>query len=99
MPEIVTLTTPIPATSTLRVAEFNLNVRGSSIHAVLAEFSGGAFVPDGREIRVVWTGAAADALMMALNKANLSTQSLQQRILAQAITDGKIVGVQSGSVP
>lgn len=99
MPEILTLTTPIPATSTLRIADFDLNVRGSLIRVVFAEWTAGAFVEGGREIVAVWNGPTADALMLALNKANLTTQSLNQRIFAQAIADGKLAGTQSGTVP
>ena len=99
MPEIVTLTTPIPATATLRIADFDLNVRGSLIRVVFAEWAAGDWVPNGREIIATWNGPTADALMLSLNKANLSTQSLSQRVFAQAIADGKLAGTQSGTVP
>jgi len=99
MPEILTLTTPIPATSTLRIADFDLNVRGSLIRVVFAEWAAGDWVPNGREVIATWNGPTADALMLALNKANLSTQSLSQRVFAQAIADGKLAGTQSGTVP
>ncbi len=99
MAEIVTLTVPLPATATLRIAQVDLNVRGSLIRVIFAEFAGGVFIPAGREIIADWTGATADALMLALNKANLTTQSLAQRIFAQAIADGKLIGTQSGTVP
>jgi len=96
MPEIITLTTPLPATSTLRIADFDLNVRGSLIRVVFAEWSGGAFVDGGREIHATWTGATADALMLALNVANLPVKSLHRRVMEQAITDGKLAGAISG---
>jgi hypothetical protein len=99
MAEIITLTTPLPATATLRIAACDLNVRGSMIRVVFAEWAAGAWVVNGREIIAVWSGAPADTLMLQLNKANLTTQSLAQRIFAQAITDGKLVGTQSGTVP
>lgn len=100
MAEIVTLTTPLPPTSTLRIADCDLNVRGSMIRVVFAEWAGGAWVPNGREIIATWTGAPADSLMLALNKANLTTTSLAQRIFTQATTDGKLPpGTQSGTVP
>lgn len=99
MAEIITLTTPIPSAADFRVAEFNLNVRGSIIHVIFAEFKSNIFTPSGREIIVVWTGVVADNLMIALNKANLTIQSLHQRIMTQAINDGKLQGTQSGLVP
>jgi len=99
MAEIVTLTTPLPATATLRIADLDLHVRGSIIRIVLAEWANGAWVPNGRTIEAQYVGSAADALMLALNKANLTTQSLHTRVIAQLIADGKLVGVVSGSVP
>lgn len=41
--------------------------------------------------------AEALALMVALNKANLSTKSLQRRILERLIADGKLRGSVSGT--
>lgn len=99
MAEIVTLTTPIPAVAAVRVASLTLDVRQSTIRVVFAEWASGAFVPDGRQIIAEWFGAAAMTLITALNKANLTTQSLNQRIFTQAIADGKLAGAQSGTVP
>jgi len=99
MAEIVTLTVPLPATSTLRIADLDLNVRGSMIRVIFAEFAAGVWVPNGREIIAEWNGPTADALLLALNKANLTTQSLAQRVFTQAIADGKLAGTQSGTVP
>ncbi len=99
MAEIITLTTPVPATSTLRIAVVDLNVRESLIRVVLADWVNSAWVVNGREIICSYSGASADALMIALNKANLTVQSLHQRVIAQLIADGKLPGVASGSVP
>jgi hypothetical protein len=99
MAEIITLTKAIPATSTLRIADLDLNVRGSMIRVVIADWDGTGWVVNGREIVVYYNGATADALMLALNKANLTTLSLHQRVIAQLITDGKLAGVASGTVP
>lgn len=52
---------------------------------------------NGTETSVRWTGQAADTLLIALNKANLSTTSLEKRVLNQAITDGKLSGTIAGS--
>jgi len=99
MAEIITLTTPLPATATLRIANVTLDIRGSSIRVTFAEWVTGAWVIDGREIVAQWTGPTAAGLILALNKANLTTQSLSQRIFTQAIADGKLAGTQSGTVP
>ena len=42
---------------------------------------------------------SAESLMVALNKANLSTRSLNQRIFDRLIVDGCVVGTVAGSVP
>jgi len=99
MAEIVTLTTSLPASSTLRVASLYINVRGSMLQVVLADWNGIGWTVNGREIICNYNGAVADSLMLALNKANLTIQSLHQRVIAQLITDGKIIGVASGTVP
>lgn len=53
---------------------------------------------DGAAVTVEWTGAPATTLMIALNKANLTTISLQKRVLQQAVTDGKLpAGTVSGT--
>lgn len=44
-----------------------------------------------------YVGAEATALMVLLNKANLSTNSLQKRVLDKLRTDGKIAGTVSGA--
>ena len=45
----------------------------------------------------IYTGQKALDLMVALNKANLSTSSLQKRIINQLITDGHLSGTISGT--
>jgi hypothetical protein len=97
--EIFTLTTPLPATSTLRIADLDLNVRGSLIRIVLAEWAAGDWVANGREIIASYSGAQADTMFVQLNKANLSTISLHTRVMEQLRTDGKLVGVVSGAAP
>jgi len=54
---------------------------------------------DGTTLDAVYEGAIATSLMVALNKANLSTRSLVQRIFDRLILDGKIVGTVAGAVP
>jgi hypothetical protein len=101
MPEIVTLTTPLPATSTLRIADVEFNVRHSLVRVTFAEWAAGDWVPNGREILAEWGGAAADAALIAANKRNFSSgQSMAQWIFTQATIAGKLPpGTQSGSVP
>jgi hypothetical protein len=47
---------------------------------------------DGVSIVISWEGPQATTLMIALNKANLSTISLQKRVMQQAVTDAKLPG-------
>jgi hypothetical protein len=45
-----------------------------------------------------WSGAVADALILGINKANCNPpNTMNARIIAQAIADGKLVGSASGS--
>jgi hypothetical protein len=48
--------------------------------------------------RESYGGATANGLIIALNKANLSTRSLQQRIFDRLIADGRIAGTVTGTV-
>lgn len=59
----------------------------------LLSFVYGGNNPDG----AINDRAKAIALMTALNKANLSTISLQKRIMQQLITDGFMAGTVSGT--
>lgn len=53
---------------------------------------------DGFEIRVEYTGATAISLMLTLNTANLTTISLNKRVLQKLVTDGKLpAGTVSGT--
>lgn len=46
----------------------------------------------------VYKGATATSMMIALNKANLSSNSLHKRVLNQLVTDGKLpAGTVNGS--
>jgi hypothetical protein len=51
----------------------------------------------GRTLEHSWQGALADADIVALNKVNLTTNSLHKRILQKLITDGVIAGTISGT--
>jgi len=111
--EVATLTAPILAEtgiSSLRPAELRLDVQYGQIEIVLKEFAGGTFV-QGRVVRVVYdsvgsrsslgtTTTEADAgrtLLIQLNKANLSTISLEKRILNRLFADKHLAGSVTGT--
>ena len=52
---------------------------------------------NGEKKSFTYTGTTATTLMIALNKANLTTKSLQRRILERLVTDGLYAGTVSGS--
>lgn len=92
--ERVTLDAPVktdPGATKFRVAQLVLNVQGANLSIVLQEVTdAGEWVPGGKSIEARYEGAAALTLMRALNKADLSTRSLQQRILDRLQADGKL---------
>ena len=80
-----------------RVSELVLNIEASTVTVRLAEASDGSFVPGGRQIVASYAGAEATTLMRALNTADLSTRSLQRRVVEKLTSDKKIPsGVISG---
>ena len=80
--EALTLTTPQSVTD-YRVSILKLNWDEAKIHVVVKDTQGDT-------VTAGYTGATATSLMIALNKANLTTNSLQKRILEQLVTDGKL---------
>lgn len=52
---------------------------------------------NGKTFEYAWTGSLADADIVSLNKVNLSTTSLNRRIINKLIADGVIVGTASGT--
>ncbi len=52
---------------------------------------------NGEELQVTYTGDIALNLMRGLNKANLSTKSLNRRIMERLVADGKLSGSVSGT--
>ena len=52
---------------------------------------------NGETLEFSYDGDEARSLMLALNKANLSTKSLHKRIMEKLINDGLIDGTISGS--
>lgn len=93
MAEVLSLTTPIStaARTTYQVVALSLDLEAASIQAVLKG-------SDGIKITISWDGAQATSLMISLNKANLTSNSLQRRVITQALTDGKLpAGTVTGS--
>ena len=76
----LTVAQSVPSYQVLKLV---LNWGGASINVVVKD-------PLGDLLRFTYAGATATSLMTALNKANLSTQSLHSRILSQLVTDGKL---------
>jgi hypothetical protein len=103
--EKLVLTTPAFTGSGADFRGWMLNMRRThpdrpaEILAVFREVSGTAFLAGGRQITCRYEGDPADALIVALNKVNLSTTSLEKRVMQQCQMDGKIAaGTISGTV-
>lgn len=90
MAEILTLTSPPPALTTYAVVELYFNWDTASIQIGLRG-------TNGERQTFSYSGVPATALMVALNKANLSIKSLHRRVIEQLQTDGKLTGTISGS--
>lgn len=104
MAEQLNLTQSIPATTLWRVQSLTLHRGLSHVGSVTPE-------PDASRITVIlvgdggrtfahtWSGASADADIIALNKANLGGAggSLEKRILNRLIADGILEGAVAGS--
>jgi len=101
--EKVTLTTPVftsAGASEFRLASLYLNRRSSTIKAVFGEVTAGTvvFIDSGRTLTCDYDGAAADAMMILLNKANLTANSLEKRVTTTCQADGKVpAGTISGT--
>lgn len=93
--ERIDLTTPLTYSSTTGYTFklISLDWEGAQITILLRD----AATPT-RVVTFTYTGATASTLMIALNKANLSTRSLNQRVLDRLIADGKIAGTVTGTV-
>lgn len=82
MAETLTLTTPQSVTTYI-IDMLKLSWTGASIVVLLHDTQGDKY-------KASYSGQSATDLMVALNKANLTTNSLQKRILNQLVTDGKL---------
>ncbi len=92
MAEQINLASPAraaPGTTTWRPVLLHLNWEKATIKV---GFRG----DNGEYTSIGYDGAQATALMTALNKANLTTESLHRRLMERAIMDGKLTGTISG---
>lgn len=91
MAETIALTAPIqakPGTSTLKVAALIINPESAFIEAHFRGTNG--------ELEIArWDNALT--LIQQLNKANLTTKSLERRVMERAIADGKLAGTITGT--
>ena len=92
MAEQLDLTTPVttPDITSWRVVYLELNWAAQSIRI-------GLLGTNGETSHHNYNGEVAITLMTNLNKANLSTKSLQRRILERLIIDGHLEGSISGT--
>ncbi len=73
---------------------------GAEIVSVLREVNSGTatFKPSGKTVTCHYAGADAEALIVALNKADLRTNTLERRVITRCQQDGKLgAGIISGS--
>lgn len=98
MSEIVTFNSAVdPPKTVFRVALLSLDWLNSKIDIHIREWDGTKY--GDRVIIANYTGPTATSFMIFLNKANLTTQSLHQRIITRLLADGLIPsGTSSGSV-
>ena len=103
MAELVTLTAPVYVSNGVdKFRVWNLILRRShpdrsaGIEVTFREVdANGAFISGGKSLECRYEGATAQTLINSLNKANLSTNSLEKRVMSQCQTDG-LIG--SGSI-
>lgn len=103
MAERIDLTTPA-STTQWRVRSllmerglFPTSAGGISLNTAESLIQVGLIGDGGRTLTHTWKGGPADADIVALNKLNLTTNTLNKRILDKLISDGVIVGTTAGS--
>lgn len=76
----------------LKRADADTPTNDAEIRATFREVAGSpaTFVANGRTLTCEYSGATAESLIIALNSANLSTQSLEHRIIARCQADGQL---------
>lgn len=92
MAEQLDLTTPVtpPSTNSYQVVRIDLGWEDATINIILKSDIGGY-------LGFSYIGTEATNLMNALNKADLSANSLHKRVINQLVTDGKLTGTISGT--
>lgn len=88
--EQVNLSSPVTISS-YKIVMLKLDIREQTITIILHN------VDANKDEIFLYTGATALTMMNQLNKANLTTNSLQKRIFERLIADGKLVGTISGT--
>lgn len=92
MTEQTDLTKPIPSRGGTRYWRVdNLRLYWGSAEIVV-----GLVGENGERLTIGYDGTKATALMVALNKADLTAKSLHRRVLEQLATDGKLDGTVTG---
>lgn len=96
MAEIVTLSSPItkPSITTYRVRNLALEWGNTVEQAFISIMVVG---PNNEEANFVYSGQIARTLLNQVNTMNLSTTSLQKRILQRLIADQHLSGAISGT--
>jgi len=80
-----------PGVSTMRLASLTLQVFPDPvIKVMLQQWSGGAFVQNGKRLSVLYTGAQAQTAIGQINTANYTSVSLRERIMERLVADGKL---------
>jgi acyl-CoA thioesterase FadM len=90
--EQIDLTTPIvtPSITYYKIMRLTLDIEGQGIIIDLKSSTG-------QYLQVAYNGVEATTLMVAMNKMNFTTVSMQKKILQKLIADGKLLGTISGT--
>ena len=103
--EVVTLSSAIvatPSATVMRPSRVEFNVLLGTVQVSLYPWVDGAFVTTNPPLNVTYnasTNPTGAALIISLNKANLSTTSLERRIINQLVSSGFLAGTVSGTPP
>jgi len=73
--------------------------REAEVRATFREVDGSGFVPGGRSLECRYGGDVAETLVIGLNKANLTTKSLERRVTERCQVDGKLGAGTISGVP
>lgn len=95
MSERLDLTVPAVMQPEVSVAEYNIS--SLTFNWEVNKIVISLVSDNGVRKTVGYADAEAETMMIALNKVNLSTKSLQKRIFERLVADGHLVGTISGS--